>query len=787
MSESYDDYAALAAYGRSILDEACEDCTGSYAWPYDGSHYAALQGLETRSLDGVGNNVANPEWGSAEHPFVRVADNSYGDGQNSLPDSLVAPTTLPTPRQVSDAVMAQPKDLGGNDLDIPNAAGSNEFLQFFGQYLTHDIAETNPFGTEVIPGLAGLPFPFTRSAFETTPDGVRQQINEETSFLDLGSVYGQSETALNFLRADSFPGSGVQSAKLLTGVDGLLPTFNEIAADTADPTDSGDDVLDAMIPAGTPGRPSADQYAAGDNRVDQQLALVTHHTIWAREHNYQVDKLADLFPAWSQDELFEAARAIVEAEWQYVVYKEYLPALLGPDALSEYTGYDPTADPSIINEFTTTAFRFGHDQSRNLLQFLDENGTEQDAQTLAQLFGFDVATTTTENIDDLIRGQLSQFTQEIDGQVVEGNRNFLFNIGGGAVTTDLEVFDIARGRDHGVSDFNAVRQALGLDPYSDFDDFGARNGIDADRLNALKLLYNDDIGLLDTVVGGLLEQHLAGSQLGETFHILTAWQFELLRDGDRFYYENRFDGNEKLLAEIESTSLAEIIGRNSGVDHLYHDAFAAHTRIGGTDDTDHISGTSGKDLLIGYGERDYIYGRQGDDDIYGGDGNDRLFGNLGNDFLDGGNGKDYLFGYKGDDTLCGGDGMDTLRGGGGDDFLHGGDGKDRLIGDLGTDFLNGGAGNDTLHGGGGMDFFIFDKGTGKDKVLDFKWQYDKLDLSDFGFSSIDEVLDAAERKGGSTYIDLGNGDRVQLVGVKEWQLSYDNIIIDDYSEPAIVA
>lgn len=533
-------HSAMADYGRSLLEEACGQGANGHAWPYDTGAYEVLKDIPTRSADGLGNNTANPEWGSTEHAFVRIADNSYGDGLGTLSDNLVTPTTLPTPRAVSDAIMAQPKDGAGSDIDIPNAAGSNEYLQFFGQFLTHDIAETNPFGVDPpIIGLAGLPFPFARSAFETTPDGVRQQINEETSFLDLGQVYGITETNQNYLRAD-LP-DGTQSAKLLVGATGLLPTFEEVAANTVDPTDTGLDVSDAMFltPGGLPpGAPAPDQYAAGDNRVNQQLPLASHHITWALEHNYQVDKLAAMFPSWSQDELFNAARAIVEAEWQHIVYDEYLPALLGANALSEYTGYDPSVDPSIINEFTTAAFRFGHDQSRNVLQFLAENGTEEDLQTLAQLFGFDVATTTPEDVHAIIRGQLSQPTQEIDGFVVEGNRNFLFNIGGGAVTTDLETFDIARGRDHGISDFNAVREALGLDPYTDFDDFGSKNGISSDRLNALKTLYGDNIDNLDTVVGGLLEKHVPGSQLGETFHILTVIQFEAIRDGDAFYYEN---------------------------------------------------------------------------------------------------------------------------------------------------------------------------------------------------------------------------------------------------------
>lgn len=700
---------------------------GGHTPPADGHDkaiYKSLKGIEGRSPDGHGNNLAHPEWGAVGAAFVRIADDSYADGIGALPSSLQSPNPLPTPRSVTNAVMAQPQ-VNGEDIDIPNSFGTNEYLQFFGQFLTHDIVETNPFGSDApIFGVAGLPFPFVRSAYELDENGVRAQHNEETSFLDLTSVYGSNQAMLDLLRAD-LP-DGTQSAKLLTGVNNLLPTFNEIAANTVDPNDTGASVLNVLVVPGTPGAPSPDEYAAGDNRVDQQLPLATHHTVWMREHNYQVDKLAELFPHWSQEQLFQAARAVVEAEWQYVVYHEYLPHLLGPDALSPYTGYDPNVDPSIINEFTTAAFRFGHDQSSNLLSVLGEDGSDLGSKTLAQAFSFVVAATTTTDIDAWIRGQLSQYTQEIDGKVVESNRDLLFNIGNGNVTVDLEVFDIARGRDHGVSDYNAVRKALGLTEYSSFDEFGAANGVNADTLSALKTLYFDDIGRLDTIVGGLLEAKVPGSQLGETFHTLTVMQFEALRDGDRFYFENRFADNPALLAEIKSVTLAEIIERTTGIDHVYHDAFAAHERIGGTDGIDAILGTDGKDLMIGFA---------GNDDLSGEAGNDDLFGDAGRDVLKGG------YGY---------------------------------------DILNGGAGNDRMTGGQDGDIFVLEQGTGYDVVTDFDVKEDKLDLRDFGFACQKDVLESAFQVGQNTVIQLDAhaGDQVQLVGVQLCQLTADNVIVD---------
>src|SRR5262245_3645795 len=61
--------------------------------------------LDVRSITGVGNNIANPLWGSAGVALLRQGNlSAYADG---IDDLVVGNPARPSPREISNSVVAQ--------------------------------------------------------------------------------------------------------------------------------------------------------------------------------------------------------------------------------------------------------------------------------------------------------------------------------------------------------------------------------------------------------------------------------------------------------------------------------------------------------------------------------------------------------------------------------------------------------------------------------------------------------------------------------------------------------
>jgi hypothetical protein len=114
-------------------------------------------------------------------------------------------------------------------------------------------------------------------------------------------------------------------------------------------------------------------FVAGDTRANENIELTSMQALFLREHNRIAAQLARENPTWTDEQLYQQARARVGAEIQVITYKEFLPALLGQGALTTYRGYNASVDPSIANEFSTAAFRL-HTLINDDVEFFGNDG-----------------------------------------------------------------------------------------------------------------------------------------------------------------------------------------------------------------------------------------------------------------------------------------------------------------------------------------------------------------------------------------------------------------------------
>lgn len=370
----------------------------------------------------------------------------------------------------------------------------------------------------------------------------RQQVTEISGFLDASMVYGSDTNRANALR--SFTGG-----KLKTSGSNLLPLNTNGLANAND----------AMI------FPDNQLFLAGDVRANENIELTAIQTLFMREHNQIASAIAATNATLSDEQLYQQARRIVIAEVQAITYQEFLPALLGNNALPPYIGYNPKVNPGISTEFSTAAYRIGHTLVNDDIDFLDNDGNPiTNSISLAEAF-FNPAPIKTLGIDPLIKYLATDNAQEVDTQLVDSLRNFLFGAPGEG-GFDLASLNIQRGRDHGLAGYNSVRAAYGLPKFTSVTQITSNTILQ----NSLTLLYGS-VDNIDLWIGGLAEDHVAGSSVGPTFRRIMVDQFTRLRDGDSNWYERVFSGPQ--LSAIRATRLSDVIRRNTTITKIQDNVF----------------------------------------------------------------------------------------------------------------------------------------------------------------------------------------------------------------------
>ncbi|XP_076063495.1 salivary peroxidase/catechol oxidase-like [Oratosquilla oratoria] len=532
-----------------------------------------------RNSDGSCNNLQNSMWGKALTPFQRAVAPHYSDGYFA-PRNSSRGGSLPTARAVSVSTV--------RDVDQP-FPDITLFVMQFGQFIDHDlthspifrfgdesgikccddrgrvldppfrhpacfpilIAENDPFfarfGRRCMNFVRSMPAPRSGCGL-----GNVEQMNQVTHFLDGSAVYGSSERESEELREKS------RGLLKMQKTNGLLPEDPDLEKDFCGVNRC---------------------FKAGDGRVNEMTGLAAIQTIWVREHNRLVTEMARLNPHWTGETLFQETRRILVAEMQHITYNEWLPIIVGtqyaqsrrllPLRRGFSQDYDASVNPSILNEFATVAFRFGHTLVQGMIKLFDKSGRTSEVLRLRESFHRPTHLYTPGKLDEYLRGLVTQKAQRFDNSITRELTNHLFDMENQGFGMDLVALNIQRGRDHGVVPYNELRAACGLPRATDFKDL--HDVIPPQVVSIFASLYRhvDDI---DPFIAGISETPVEGAILGPTFRCIIGDQFTRLKRGDRFFYDNAdlpTSFTEVQLHEIRKASWARILCDNGdNIEHM---------------------------------------------------------------------------------------------------------------------------------------------------------------------------------------------------------------------------
>ena len=345
---------------------------------------------------------------------------------------------------------------------------------------------------------------------------------------------------------------------------------------------------------------------AGDWRSNENIGLSSIHTMWMREHNWQVDNLRSSqkqagITGVAEEDIFSAARIIIEGEYQKAIYLEFGPSLAGDKIINSgaglhgFAGYNPSVDASESHEFSVVAYRVGHSQiNQNLLPGFSLINGFLNPQLFMALG------------NSAITAGLTQVAHEtIDTLLSDAVRNDLVQR-----NQDLFTANVLRGRELGIPGLNAIRRELYLNgplnqnngtdltarfkgnslfkPYDSWAEFGANlrdwkptsnadgtakvfKASDPSTFGSSELLKKfqsvyASLEDVDAWVGMLAEKPSADSgQMGPLMATIFWEQLDRLQEGDRFYYLSRLkETGSGLWNELDS--LSDILRRTSAPD-----------------------------------------------------------------------------------------------------------------------------------------------------------------------------------------------------------------------------
>ncbi|MED6250401.1 hypothetical protein ATANTOWER_006245 [Ataeniobius toweri] len=513
---------------------------------------------EVPRFDGWYNSLAHPERGAVGSHLVRLVPARYWDGVYQPVHEPVQPNARGLSRL-----------LAGGPSGLPSARNRTVLSLFFGYHVAFEIFDLRapgcppqfmnikvPKGDPVFDHNATgkVLLPFQRGQWDKlsgqSPSNPRIQVNSVTAWMDGSSIYGPSSSWSDFLR--NFSGG-----LLTSGSEWNMPNQG-----------GGRNFMWSAPDPSTGEHGPQGLYELGNAWANENLFTAAEGIIWFRYHNYIATKLHKEHPEWSDEKLFQNARKTVVATFQNIALYEWLPVFLGDKKLPPYPGYQKFVDPGISPEFQAAAIRFGitmappgvymRNRTCHFREIINIDGSTSPAMRLCNSYWKRQSANvkTSQDVDELLMGMASQIAEKEDNIVVEDLRDYMY----GPLRfsrTDLVALTIQRGRDFGLQSYTETRRALDLPPVKTFEEINPElSSINPQLLRDVAELYGGDILKLELFPGGLLE---STDGPGPVFSAIILDQFERIRNGDRFWFENKQNG---LLTDEEIQTIRNVTYRD---------------------------------------------------------------------------------------------------------------------------------------------------------------------------------------------------------------------------------
>lgn len=471
------------------------------------------------SYDGSCTNPTRPNLGMAKQPLFSYFGPRFDSSQ-------FKENGLPSARKVSNILCKQEEE---NVFD--NRKKLTEFVTFFGQQLDHSIVQTSVDPSKAHPidvpdeddlrcdNIYTLPFNrLMKSSKNGKTSGPWQRAhNCLPSRVDLFAVYG-NEKVNPLLREKGKP-------FLITHKGDLLPINDK-------------EINVEMNAPKVPEHLRENYFVAGDTRANENPNLIAHQTLWMRNHNLHAKALQDAFKNKDANWIFEAARRVNQAQYQRVVYTEYLPVMIGQKLGNCGTQggnvqcFNPRTDPSISDLFAVAGFRVGHTMVGGKVNRREKYGSQLSSRNLEDSFFPTRDLIERDGIEMYLLGSLHNQAQKIDNKIVNALRTQLFKSVKEEDGPDLASLNIQRGRDANLPSFCDITQKFGVKNVNSFSDISS----DSETKRRLEEAYGSP-DKVEAWPGMISEDHANNSPMGPTLVAIWKKEFERLRSGDQLFYE----------------------------------------------------------------------------------------------------------------------------------------------------------------------------------------------------------------------------------------------------------